>query len=305
MWLLGLYPAHSQMADSDIKSHLVAFPTIPYTSTKPLPEYHHSFARPIEQVTGNSHWIARSYPYGSTQWQRRAVHLGVEFVNPRHTPVLAAQDGRVIFAADDSERMLGPRLRYYGNTVILAHDMQTPEGQPLFTLYGHLEAVFVRERQLVQAGQHIATVGDSGIAIGPHLHFEVRAGDPFDARNTRNPELWLRHYPGHGMIVGSVLDDEGQPLYGKRLIVRSGDWQREIFTYGSDTVNPDPLWHENFTVGDLPAGAYQVLALKENGAIAYSETIQVLPMLQTHVNIVIPSSPPTWNPSTDSTASEA
>jgi murein DD-endopeptidase MepM/ murein hydrolase activator NlpD len=56
----------------------------------------------------------------------------------------------------------------YGLLVSIAHD------RSLWTMYAHLAAADVTLGQRVAAGTRIGTVGSSGIATGPHLHFEVR-----------------------------------------------------------------------------------------------------------------------------------
>ena len=251
------------------------------------PVEHQVLSRPIALVAGNAHWADRTYPYGSTQWDARPVHLGVEFVNPRHTPVLAAAAGRVVFAGSDAETLVGPQLDYYGNVVVLEHDLRSLDGLPIFTLYAHLHSIAVAAGETVEVGDTIGDVGSTGIAIGAHLHFEVRAGDPLDATNTRNPELWLKNYINHGMIAGYVHDDAGASIFGKRVVVRSETSSREVSTYGSDRVNQDPVWGENFVVGDLPAGEYEIVVLKEGGAIGYRQHVDVLPYKITFVDIHI------------------
>ncbi len=249
------------------------------------PIEHNVLHRPIEMSDDKVHWADRTYPYGSTQLNQRAVHLGVEFVNPRFTPVYAAQAGLVVFAGDDSETKLGPQLDYYGNVVLLAHEVRSLAGREIFTLYAHLDRVEVEVGQAVDDLDRIGRIGSTGVAIGAHLHFEVRVEDPFDYRLTRNPELWLQHYTDRGMIIGSVHTKTGEPIYGKRLVIRSDNLTREIFSYGSDIVNPDPIWGENFVASDLPAADYEIIVLSESGKIAYRESVTVEAYRTTFVDI--------------------
>ena len=248
---------------------------------------HNILHRPIELTDENTHWIDRSYAYGDTRLNTRPVHLGVEFVNERNTPVYAAKAGRVVFAGDDSETLLGPQLDYYGNVVVLAHDLYSLAGRQLFTLYGHLEKIHVRTGQVVGDQSRLGWVGASGVALGPHLHFEVRVSDPFDYRQTRNPELWLQHYLAHGIIAGSVRNRDGAPIAGRRVTVRSTEVSLDVFTYGGEEVNADPVWRENFVAGDLLAGEYEIVVLDENDALAYRESVQVEAYRTTFVEIVL------------------
>lgn len=250
-------------------------------------EEHNVLHRPIELTDDYSHWIDRSYAYGDTRLHDRPVHLGVEFVNKRNTPVYAAKAGRVVFAGDDSETLLGPKLDYYGNVVVLAHDLYSLAGSQIFTLYGHLEKIQVRTGQIVGDQSRLGWVGSSGVAFGPHLHFEVRASDPFDYRHTRNPELWLQHYLDHGMIAGSVRNEDGELIAGRRVTVRSADVNLDVFTYGGDEVNSDPVWRENFVAGDLLADEYEILVLDEKGALAYRESVEVEAYRTTFVEIAL------------------
>ena len=87
-------------------------------------------------------------------------HTGIDIAAVQGTPVGAAADGLVVSVQHTS---FG-----YGNYVIIAH------GAGLFTLYGHLANTSVVEGQHVVRSQLIGHEGATGLATGPHLHFEVR-----------------------------------------------------------------------------------------------------------------------------------
>lgn len=91
--------------------------------------------------------------------KRSRLHAGVDFGSPSGAPIVAAQTGEVIAAQ---------RMRGYGNVVIIDH------GGGVSTTYAHCSRFFVGKGQRVQRGQRIASVGATGLATGPHLHFEVR-----------------------------------------------------------------------------------------------------------------------------------
>jgi murein DD-endopeptidase MepM/ murein hydrolase activator NlpD len=89
----------------------------------------------------------------------RRMHEGIDIWAPAGTPIRAAADGVVVWA--------GPRGGY-GTAVILAH------GGGLGTVYAHQSSVAVSQGQRVSRGDTIGFVGQTGLAAGPHLHFEVR-----------------------------------------------------------------------------------------------------------------------------------
>lgn len=99
----------------------------------------------------------------------RGFHEGVDIGAPLGTPVHAAAPGRVLYSN---------RLHGYGNVVIIAHR------GGFATVYAHNQHNLVRAGELVARGQIIATVGHTGQASGPNLHFEVRrnnvARDPLE-----------------------------------------------------------------------------------------------------------------------------
>lgn len=100
--------------------------------------------------------IEVSSPFGSRGGGR---HTGVDLRNPKGTPIKAADDGVVTYAAYSGS---------YGNIVKLSH------GNGIETWYAHCDTMKVSVGQVVSKGEVIATVGITGRATGFHLHFEVR-----------------------------------------------------------------------------------------------------------------------------------
>jgi murein DD-endopeptidase MepM/ murein hydrolase activator NlpD len=90
----------------------------------------------------------------------RNQHDGVDLRAPRGTPVRAAEAGRVIHS--------GGGLGDYGRVVIVKHAGRYS------TVYAHQHTIRVKQGQFVEKGEVLGTVGTSGNASGPHLHFEVR-----------------------------------------------------------------------------------------------------------------------------------
>ncbi|MBI5575712.1 MAG: M23 family metallopeptidase [Deltaproteobacteria bacterium] len=90
-------------------------------------------------------------------------HKGVDMSAPEGTPVCAAESGFVFYAGD--------KWKGYGNAVALDH------GGTITSLYGHLREIHVKSGDAVPAGAMIGTVGKTGNATTPHLHFEIRVGD--------------------------------------------------------------------------------------------------------------------------------
>lgn len=90
---------------------------------------------------------------------RIRAHKGVDYAAPHGTPIRATGDGKIVFAGTKGG---------YGKTVQLRH------GSQYSTLYAHMSrfARGIRSGATVSQGQTIGYVGQSGLATGPHLHYE-------------------------------------------------------------------------------------------------------------------------------------
>jgi murein DD-endopeptidase MepM/ murein hydrolase activator NlpD len=111
---------------------------------------------PIEFARLSSTFGMRKHPVLG----RMRAHKGVDYAARTGTPIMAAGDGRVAFAGWKSG---------YGRAVIIDH------GQGRSTLYGHMSAWGkYKQGQHVGQGSTIGYVGMSGLATGPHLHYEFR-----------------------------------------------------------------------------------------------------------------------------------
>jgi murein DD-endopeptidase MepM/ murein hydrolase activator NlpD len=101
------------------------------------------------------------------------AHRGVDYAAPTGTQIRAAGDGKVLFRGVQGG---------YGNTIILQH------GGNITTLYGHLSRFgTARAGARVTQGDVIGYVGSSGLATGPHLHYEYRVNGAH--RNPRTVAL--------------------------------------------------------------------------------------------------------------------
>jgi len=101
--------------------------------------------------------LARRHPILNTI----RAHRGVDYAAPHGTPVRATANGKVIFAGTKGG---------YGRTIELKH------GDAYTTLFGHMSrfARGIKQGVRVRQGQTIGYVGKTGLATGPHLHYEFR-----------------------------------------------------------------------------------------------------------------------------------
>jgi len=209
-------------------------------------------------------FAAPSYAFGNTQNGRYRVHHGTDIANPAGTLLLAPAPALISYAGlDQPPHVLGAYPDFFGNAILFQLDRNW-QGRPLYVLYGHMRSVSVNSGQHVEAGQTVAQVGMTGIAIGPHVHVEVRL-DESDYEYSYNAELWMTPLPGHGTIAGQVVTPDGRAWPEVNLLVYRLEAEdrrliQVVTTYANDPgIHPDPVWAENFVMANVPAGQYQVV----------------------------------------------
>ncbi|KRG71902.1 M23 family metallopeptidase [Pseudoxanthomonas dokdonensis] len=129
------------------------------------PEYYTAAGRPLKKsfirmpipyARLSSRFGARKHPVLG----RMRMHKGVDYAASTGTPIMAAGDAKVQFIGWQ---------RGYGRTVVLDH------GQGTTTLYGHMSRTAnLKKGQRIAQGTVIGYVGSTGLATGPHLHYEFR-----------------------------------------------------------------------------------------------------------------------------------
>lgn len=123
-----------------------------------IPPSHASYLAPLSDAVLVSPFGHRNHPISG----KYKLHKGVDLAAPEGRPIHAVSDGTVRIAAESAS---------YGNYIILEH------ADGLCSLYAHCKKLLVQTGAPIKAGETIAQVGETGAAIGTHLHLELwRAG---------------------------------------------------------------------------------------------------------------------------------
>jgi murein DD-endopeptidase MepM/ murein hydrolase activator NlpD len=218
---------------------------------------HFYFTRPF--AVNQAGWPVEDYRYGGSFYED-VVHSGMDIKIPVGTPIIAAGPGIVTWAGYGLFAGRYDPDDPYGKAVMIRHSFGY-QGALLYTVYAHLDQVFVEQDQQVEAGDLLGLSGQTGITSGPHLHFEVRLDDSGQGFfSTRNPELWLVPPQGWGVLAGRVMNTGGRKVKGQLVIVRPPEGEQfwRANSYYGGTVNPDPYYQENLVISDLPAGRYEI-----------------------------------------------
>lgn len=117
------------------------------------------FIEPVQTTRRTSFFgDRRIYEYASGK-KAIAEHYGIDYGVGEGTPVSACADGKVVLAENRNST---------GWSIVIEH------APGLYSLYYHLSSLSVKEGSAVKQGEKIATSGSTGLATGPHLHWEVR-----------------------------------------------------------------------------------------------------------------------------------
>jgi len=137
-----------------------------YTAAEPFQAYKGLLKMPVKGKI-----VSLFGKFKNTSYQVVNFRSGIEIQTDRGEPIAAVYAGKILYA---------DWFKGYGNMIIIDH------GENYYTVYAHIEETFKSTGDTVEAGEVIATVGDSGSISGPKLYFEVRHhGKPLD------PMQWL------------------------------------------------------------------------------------------------------------------
>jgi len=199
----------------------------------------------------------QTYLYGSTMGGNFRQHQGNEYNAPEGTPLLAVDDGIIVYIDREIGHSVLKCNRREGDFFVYAH-------------YHHQHDIFKKVGDVVKRGEVIGSIGKKGNVTNEHLHFEVSLSKLDDSNresHTRNSELWIEPLPGTGTIVGKVVDEDGENIPGVRVYGVTKPIPTESpFSFAEtyqDKVHPDEAYNENFVIGDVPEGSYFLSADSE------------------------------------------
>lgn len=208
------------------------------------------------------------FPYGNDLGGRYILHHGLDLRARQGMRVRAGVQGEVTFAGWDAHVPLGKWVNrpFYGYAVAIRLDRALPlpgrGDAAVYLLLGHLHEVWVEAGERVAPADFVGTAGQTGVAIGPHLHLEVRIGRN-RYENTVNPLLWIAPLPGTGVVAVRVTSREGRIWEGAslQLLPHVAGRVRGSRNYKVERgIRGDPFWGETSAFGNVPAGTYTLRA---------------------------------------------
>lgn len=131
-----------------------------------------NFLRPVDGPTSSLFGLKRSYNDAPVD----SYHKGLDIDAPEGAAVKSTAKGRVILTGTVAEG-----FQVNGNTVIIDH------GQALLSVYLHLSSITAKEGEVIEAGEIIGAVGQTGISTAPHLHWGI-----YLYGTSVNPEIFVK-----------------------------------------------------------------------------------------------------------------
>jgi murein DD-endopeptidase MepM/ murein hydrolase activator NlpD len=147
------------------------------------------FTPPVQSTRRTSFFGDRRvyrYTNGSTD---TSIHAGIDYGVPKGTPVLACAPGKVVLA----------RFRVVtGNSVVIEH---LPA---VYSLYYHMDSIAVTEGMMIETGTLLGESGATGLATGPHLHWEIRV-----AGENADPDAFIQRPILDKTTIINILTEQG------------------------------------------------------------------------------------------------
>jgi septal ring factor EnvC (AmiA/AmiB activator) len=151
---------------NNLSTQLAALDPNQYSGREPFQAYKGLLIMPVKGKI-----ISLFGKFKNTRFNTLNFRSGIEIQTERGEPIQAVYGGKILYA---------DWFKGYGNMIIIDH------GDSYYTVYGHIEEAFKTAGDVVEAGEVMATAGDTGSINGPKLYFEIRHhGKPLD------PMQWL------------------------------------------------------------------------------------------------------------------
>lgn len=233
------------------------------------------FRRPIKAP------IDQTWLFGEVYEVLKSKRRGVSFNVQAGAAVYAIASGTVVEANYGEE---AAEVLPYARSILIEHDNPL-DGQKVYSMYGQMADVLVAKGDVVSAGQMVGKTGapytvredDRSTAF----EFEIRVGGK-SGEYARNPELFLQPLSDQtGLIVGQVVNARRQALPGHEIhgVKKESPMYSWSLTYDPEARHTD--WRENFAIGDVPAGEYEL-----DFGDGQKKTVQVTPGTITYLTVV-------------------
>ncbi len=176
-------------------------------------------------------------------------HTGVDLGDASYGgEVRATAAGQIVFAGPDGN---------YGNMVRIEHLL--PAGNIVYSQYEHLDSINIWDGEIVTCGQQIGSVGASGFALGPHLHFEIKDSDSDGPGYTfGNAALLAGFYDPLAFVAARMAAPLPTPVPTATAVLPSLPTAQPATTSTGNSENAAILAHflqryHNFVTVNIPA----------------------------------------------------